>query len=103
MVPSPALRRCTIAVTVTGSSTAGAKLTSTSSALTNGARDHGGGRATLYVYAVPTVVGNRFTPPTIAAGRTSTLTITVATTLRTRGNLTGVSIRTRARERSRTT
>jgi len=81
---------CTYAVTVTGA-TAGAKLNSTGAVTSTNGAAGASASATLNVYAVPTVVKS-FAPATIAAGGTSTLTITVTNPAANPGNLTGVSI-----------
>ncbi len=86
----PVATTCTYAVTVTGA-TAGAKLNSTGAVTSTNGASGAAASATLNVYTVPTVVKS-FAPPTIAAGGTSTLTITVTNPAANPGNLTGVSI-----------
>ena len=86
----PASSSCTIVVNVTSSS-AGAKANTSGALTTTEGTTTAAASDTLNVYAVPTVVKS-FAPATIAAGGTSTLTITVTNPAANPGNLTGVSI-----------
>ncbi len=86
----PALGSCTIIVNVTSSS-AGAKLNTSSTLTTAQSTTTAAASDTLNVYAPPSVT-KTFTPSTIAAGGTATMEITVTNPAANPGNLTGVSI-----------